>query len=123
MILTTRWNSTTSYEDQPHITTAQYTKILPITLVISESQFTFLMEVCFDLIFLNDLCHYMLFSISEFSANNYTFISHELALAPNICRPSSYMASSPRFYFFNLVPIICALIISISKPYFSHIWY
>ena len=27
-------------------------------------------------IFLNDLCHYMVFSISEFSANIYTFITH-----------------------------------------------
>ena len=39
VILATWWNSTTSYEDQRSV-----------ALVISESQFTFLMEVCFDLI-------------------------------------------------------------------------
>ena len=31
-----------------HPTTAQHTNVLPIKLVISESQFTLLMEVCFD---------------------------------------------------------------------------
>ena len=33
-----------------HLTTSQHTNVLPVPLVISESQFIFLMEVCFDLI-------------------------------------------------------------------------
>ena len=60
----------------------------------------------------------MAFSISEFPANIYTFITHGLALASNIHTPSSHMTSPPRFYFFNLVPILCTSIIPIHKPYF-----
>ena len=35
-------------------------------------------------IFLNDLCHYMVFSLGKFPANIYTFIPHGLAQASNI---------------------------------------
>ena len=74
-------------------------------------------------IFLNDLCHYMVFSISEFTANIYTFITHGLAQASNILKPFSHMVSSPRSYLFNLAPILCTSIIPIHQPYFSHICY
>ena len=60
----------------------------------------------------------MVFSISEFPANIYTFINHGLAQASNIHIPSSHMVSPLRFYFFNLEPILCTSIIPIHEPYF-----
>ena len=60
----------------------------------------------------------MVFLISEFPANIYTFITHELAQASNIHTPSLHMVSPPRFYFFNFVPMLCTSIIPIHKPYF-----
>ena len=60
----------------------------------------------------------MVFSISEFPANIYTFITHGLAQASNIHTPSSHMVSPPRFYFFNLEPILYTSIIPIHEPYF-----
>ena len=118
VILTTWWNSTTSYEDQRSSNNSRHTNMLPVTLVISESLFTFLMEVYFDpLIFLNDLCHYMVFSIIEFPANIYTFITHGLAQASNI-HTLLTNGLSPRFYFFSLVPILCTSTIPIHKSYF-----
>ena len=68
-------------------------------------------------IFLNDLCHYMLFSINKFAANIYTFITHGLAQASHIYTLLTY-GLPPRFYFFNLVPILCTSIIPIPEPYF-----
>ena len=60
----------------------------------------------------------MVFSISEFTANIYTFITHGLAQTSNINRPSSHMVSPPWLYFFNLVPILCTSIIPKHKPHF-----
>ena len=60
----------------------------------------------------------MVFSISEFPANIYTFITHGLGQASNIPRPSWHMFSPLRFYFFNLVSILCITIIPIHEPYF-----
>ena len=61
----------------------------------------------------------MVFSISEFQANIYTFITHGPAQASNIhTPPSSHMVSPPRFYFFNLEPALCTSIIPVHKPYF-----
>ena len=118
VILTTWWNSTTSYEDQRSSNNSRHTNMLPVTLVISESLFTFLMEVYFDpLIFLNDLCHYTVFSITEFPGNIYTFITHGLAQASNI-HTLLTNGLSPRFYFFSLVPILCTSTIPIHKSYF-----
>ena len=37
-----------AWKSTHHPTTAQHTNMLPVMLVISESQFNFLMEVCFD---------------------------------------------------------------------------
>ena len=68
-------------------------------------------------IFLNDLCHYMIFSISEFPANIFTFITHELAQASNIHTRLTY-GRFPRFYFFNFVSMPCTSIIAIHEPYF-----
>ena len=120
MILTTWWNSTKSYEDQhspSNNITYQHAPCHAGYLRISVYLFN---ESWFwsNNIFLNDLCHYVAFSISEFPANIYTFITHGLALASNIHTPSSHMTSPPRFYFFNLVPILCTSIIPIHKPYF-----
>ena len=60
----------------------------------------------------------MVFSISEFPATIYTFITHGLAQASNIHTLSSHIVSPPRFYFFSLVLIICTSIILIHDPYF-----
>ena len=60
----------------------------------------------------------MVFSISEFPANIYTFITHGLGQASNIPTPSWHMFSPLRFYFFNLVSILCISIIPIHEPYF-----
>ena len=77
----------------------------------------------FNNIFLNDLCHYMPFSINKFPANIYIFITHRLAQASNIHTLFTY-GLSPRFYFFRLVPILCASIIHIhTNPTFSVILY
>ena len=50
-----------------HPTTVEHTNVLPVTLVISESQFTFLMEVCFDPIIYFSMIYVIIFvfSISE----------------------------------------------------------
>ena len=60
----------------------------------------------------------MVFSISKFPANIYTFIIHGLAQASNIHTLSSHIVSPPRFYLFNLVLILCTSIILIHEPYF-----
>ena len=43
---------------------------------------------------------------------------HGLAKASNIHTPFSHVVSLTRFYFFNLVPILCTSVIPIHKPYF-----
>ena len=72
---------------------------------------------CNDIL-LNDLWHYMAFSISESPANIPTFITHGVAWASNIHTPSSHMVCVFWFYFFNLVPILCTSTIFIHEPYF-----
>ena len=59
----------------------------------------------------------MVFSINEFSAKIYFFITHGLAQASNIHTLLTY-GISRWFYFFNFLPILCALIIPIHEPYF-----
>ena len=61
---------------------------------------------------------YVLFYISEFPDNIYVFITHGLARASNIPTPSLHKVSPSRFYFFNLVPILCTSIIPIHNPIF-----
>ena len=120
VILTTWWNSTTSHEDQHspnNSTTHEHAPCHAGYLRISVYLFNGSL-LWSNNIFLNDLYHYMVFSISEFPANIYTFITHGLAQASNIHTPSSHMVSPPRFYFFNLEPILCTSIIPIHEPYF-----
>ena len=125
MILTTWWNSITSYEDQHspnNNATYQPAPCHAGCLRISVYLFNGSLFWSNNL-FLNDLCHYMVFSISELPTNIYNFITHRLARASNTHTPSSYMVSPPRFYFFNLVPILCTSIIPRHQLYFFHIWY
>ena len=125
VILKTWWNSTASYEDQHSRKNSTIYQCAPCHtgyLRISANLFNGSLFWSNN-IFLNDLCYYMVFSISEFPANIYTFITHGLAQFSNINTTSSHMVSPTRFYFFNVVPILCTSIISIHEPYFSHIWY
>ena len=120
VILTTWWNSTTSYEDQhsPNNSTT-FERALCLAGYLRISVYHFNGSLLWsNNIFLNDLYHYMVFSISEFPANIYTFITHGLAQASNIHTPSSHMVSPPRFYFFNLEPILYTSIIPIHELYF-----
>ena len=85
VILTTWWNSTASYEDQhspDNSTTYQHAPCHAGYLRIS----VYLLNgslVWSSNIFLNDLCHYMVFSISEFPVNIYILITHGLVQASN----------------------------------------
>ena len=47
-----------------HPTTAQHTNVVPVMLVISESQFTFSMEVCFDPIIYSSVIYATIWSFS-----------------------------------------------------------
>ena len=78
VILKTWWNSTTCYEDQ-HITQQQH-NIPTCSLSCWLFQNLSLNGSLFwsNNIFFNDLCHYIVFSIGEFPANIYTFITHGL---------------------------------------------
>ena len=120
VILTTWWNSATSCEDQHspnNSTTYQcapcHAGFLRISVYLFNGSLFWSNNI-----FLNDLYHYMLFSISEFPANIYTFITHGLVQASNIHTPLWHMVSPPRFYFFNLEPILCTSVIPVHKPYF-----
>ena len=78
VILTTWWNSTTSYEHQHspnNSTTYQCATCHAGYLIISAHLFNGRLFWSNNK-FLNNLCHYMVFSISEFPANIYTFIIH-----------------------------------------------
>ena len=77
-----------------HPTTAQHTNMLPVYL-FNESLFWS------NNIFLNDLCHYMVFFISEFLGSIYTFITHGLAQASNIHMPSQHMVRLPQVLLFQ----------------------
>ena len=119
VILTTWWNSTTSYEHQHspnNSTTYQCATCHAGYLIISVHLFNGRL-LWSNNIFLNNLCHYMVFSISEFPANIYTFIIHA---STGLWYPHTLLAYglSPRFYFFNLILILCTSIIPIHKPYF-----
>ena len=59
----------------------------------------------------------MIFSIGEFPANIYTFITHGLVQVSNIHTLLTYGLSS-RFYFSNREPKPCTSIVSIHEPYF-----
>ena len=120
MILTTWWNSTTSFEDQHSPNNSTTDQLAPChTGYLRISVYLFNGRLFWsNSIFLNDLYHYLVFSISEFPANIYTLITHGLAQASNIHTSSSDMVCPPRFYFFNLVPILCTSIIPIQEPYF-----
>ena len=63
-------------------------------------------------IFLNDLCHYMVFSISEFPANIYTFITYGIAYA---LPPVSTFSILYQYYIHQSFLY--------TKPIISHIWY
>ena len=47
-----------------HPTTAQHTNVVPVMLVISEFQFTFSMEVCFDPIIYSSMIYATIWSFS-----------------------------------------------------------
>ena len=100
-----------------HPTTAQHTNMLPVMVVISESHFTFLMEVCFDPIIY----------FSKIYAIIWYFLSVNFQFTPSLPmdqhRPlvstqSPDMVSPSRLYFSNLVPILCTSIIPVQEPYF-----
>ena len=60
------------------------------------------------------ICHFL-------SINSQLIFTPSLRMdqhRPLISTPSSHMVSPPRFYFFNLVPILCTSIIPIPEPYF-----
>ena len=67
-------------------------------------------------IFLNDLCHRIVFSISEFPTNTPSLSTdwHR----PLISTHPPHIWSLSRFYFFNIVPILCTLIIPTHGPYY-----
>ena len=65
----------------------------------------------------------MLFSISEFPANIYTFITHGLAQASNIHTPLSHMVSPPGSTFSILNQYYVHQSFLYTNPIFSHIWY
>ena len=99
---------------------SQHTNMLPVTPVISKSQFTFWMKVCFVLIIHFSMIYATTWYFLKVNSplNNYTFIPHILAQVSNIHTASSHIVFPPRFYFFNLVPILCTSIIPIHETYF-----
>ena len=101
-----------------HPTTAQQTNLHPVTLVISESQFTSLMEDCFDQIVYFSMIYTTIWYFLSVNSQLIFTLAHGLAQASNIHTSSSDMVCPPRFYFFNLVPILCTSIIPIQEPYF-----
>ena len=119
VILTTWWNSTKSYEDQhspSNNITYQHAPCHAGYLRISVYLFNGSLFWSNNILH-NNLCHYVVFSTSEFPANVYTFITHGLALASNIHTPSSHYDLSPQVLLI-LLPILCTSIIPIHKPYF-----
>ena len=99
-----------------HPTTAQHTNMLPVMLVISESQFTFLMEVWFDPIIYFSMIYAVIWYFLSVNSQlhlrlHYPWTSAGFEHPPHIWSP-------PRFYFFSLVPILCTSIIPILEPYF-----
>ena len=68
-------------------------------------------------IFINNLCHCMVFSIGEFPANSYTLITYGLAQASNFHILTSW-SLPPGSNFFNHVPRPCTSLIAIHESYF-----
>ena len=125
VILTTWWNSTTSYEEQHspnNSTTYQRAPCHTGYLRIS----VYLFNGCLfwpSNVFLNDLCHYMVFSISEFPANVYTSITHGLAQGSNIHTPPPHIWSLPQVLLFQSGTNTMYINHSSTQTLFSHIWY
>ena len=101
--------------------------MLPVTVVISESQFAFLMEVYFDPIIYFSMVYV---SIWFFLSVNFQLIFTRLLpmdyQRPLISThtPSSHMVSLQVLLFQSCTnTMICTSIIPIHEPYFSHIWY